>query len=234
MVSRMYSPSFRWHSIMAAKPLLISGLRKTIGTGRDTRVWSEPWIPDSVARPPKPAGHIVYRLPQLILHSFIRNDTKEWDLQLLREFFHLKNIPLIFGLKPTRSLALDGSVWNHTRSGVYSIKSGYGLLRSTKLQHTQDRVIEPSITALLSHVWKLKAPSKMKHFLWQCLSGCVATAERITYRHLDTDRNCPKCGDPVESINHLIFKCPHHYRFGLYRTICPLRVTFRVHLYNKT
>ena len=35
---RTYSPSYGWRSIMAAKPLLISGLRKTIGTDRDTRV----------------------------------------------------------------------------------------------------------------------------------------------------------------------------------------------------
>ena len=82
---------------MAAKPLLISGLRKTIGTGRDTRVWSEPWVPDLVARPPKPANHIVYRLPQLLVQSFIRNDTNEWNTQLLREFFQPEDIPLIQG-----------------------------------------------------------------------------------------------------------------------------------------
>ena len=58
-----YSPSYGWRSIMAAKPLLTLGLRKTIGTGGDTRAWSEPWIPDTVARAPKPADHIVYRLP---------------------------------------------------------------------------------------------------------------------------------------------------------------------------
>ncbi|XP_013617193.1 PREDICTED: uncharacterized mitochondrial protein AtMg00310-like [Brassica oleracea var. oleracea] len=84
-----YSPSYGWRSIMAAKPLLTLGLRKTIGTGGDTRAWSEPWIPDTVARAPKPADHIVYRLPQLPVQSFIRNDTKEWDTQLLRDFFIL-------------------------------------------------------------------------------------------------------------------------------------------------
>ena len=129
-----YSPSYGWRSIMAAKPLLISGLQKTIGTGWDTRVWSESWVPDSVAQPPRPADHINYRLPQLLVQSFIRNDTKEWDIQLLREFFHPDDIPLILGLKPSRSLAPDGYVWNHTKSGVYSVKTGYELLRSTKAE----------------------------------------------------------------------------------------------------
>ena len=137
---------------MAARPLLILGLRKTIGTGQDTRVWSESWVPDEVARPPRPADHIVYRLPQLLVQSFIRNDTKEWDTQFLRGFFHPDDIPLILGLKPSCSRAPDGYVWNHTKSGVYSVKTGYDLLRSTKLSLSQEGAIEPSITGLQSHV----------------------------------------------------------------------------------
>ncbi|XP_013608309.1 PREDICTED: uncharacterized protein LOC106315086 [Brassica oleracea var. oleracea] len=189
---RTYSPSYGWRSIMAAKPLLISGLRRTIGTGQDTRVWSEAWVPDSVARPPRPASHIVYRLPQLLVQSFIRTDTKEWDIQLLREFFHPDDIPLILGLKLSHSLTPDGYVWNYTKSGVYSVKTGYDLLQETKQSLTHEGAMEPSFTTLQSHVWKLKTPTKMKHFLWQAISGCVATAERLAYRHLDTDRSCPR------------------------------------------
>ena len=165
-------------------------------------------VPDSVARPPRPADHINYRLPQLLVQSFIRNDTKEWDIQLLRDFFHSDDIPLILGLKPSRSRAPDGYVWNHTKSGVYSVKTGYDLIQSTKLSLRKEWAMEPNITSLKSHVWRIKAPIKMKHFLWQVLSGCVATAERLTYRHLGTDRSCPRCADPVESINHLVFECP--------------------------
>ena len=193
---------------MAAKPVLILGLRKTIDTGRDTRVWSESWVPDSVARPSRPADHIIYRLPQLLVQSFIRNDIKEWDIQLLRELFHPDDIPLILELKPSRSLASDWYVWNHTKSGVYSVKTGYDLLRSTKLSLTHEEILELSITSLQSHVWKLKALSKMEHFLWQAILGCVAMTERHNYRHMVTDRSFPRCVGPVESINHLLFEFP--------------------------
>ncbi|XP_013650777.1 uncharacterized protein LOC106355351 [Brassica napus] len=198
---------------MAAKPLLISGLRKTIGTGRDTRVWSEPWVPDEMARPPSPADHIVYKLPQLLVQSFIRNDTKEWDTQLLREFFHPDDIPLILGLKPSRSHFPDGYVWNHTKSGVYSVKTGYDLLQSIKLNLSHEDVIEPSITGLQSHVWKLKAPSKMKHFLWQAITGCVATARNDklfngkdvspidTLRHATLEAECWRKANEQEEAN---------------------------------
>ena len=91
---------------MAAKPLLISGLWKTIGTGQDTRVWSESWVPDVVARPPRPADHIVYVLPQFLLQSFIKNDAKEWDTQLLRDFFHPDDILFILGLHYKKTVRL--------------------------------------------------------------------------------------------------------------------------------
>ncbi|XP_013594493.1 PREDICTED: uncharacterized protein LOC106302551 [Brassica oleracea var. oleracea] len=37
---------------MAAKALLKSGLRKAIGSGYNTRVWDESWLPTSPPRPP--------------------------------------------------------------------------------------------------------------------------------------------------------------------------------------
>ena len=93
------------------------------------------------------------------------NDTKEWDIQLLQDFLHRDDIPLILGLKLSRSRAPDGYVWNHTKSRVHSVKTGYDLLRLIKLNLSQKGALEASVTGLQSHVWKIKAPSKMKHFL---------------------------------------------------------------------
>ena len=187
-----------------------------------------------MARPPRPADNIVYRLLQLVVQSFIRNDTKEWDIQHLRDFFHPDDIPLILGLKPSRSRAPNGYVWNHTKSGVYSVKTGYDLIQSNKLILLQKGVLETSMTSLQSHVWKINAPSKMKHFLWQAISGCVAMAERLMNRHLGTDRSCPRCAGPVESINHLLFECPPALQVWVLSDYPSLRVTSRVHPYIRT
>ncbi|KAL9811901.1 putative ribonuclease H domain, reverse transcriptase zinc-binding domain-containing protein [Arabidopsis thaliana] len=46
------------------------------------------------------------------------------------------------------------------------------------------------------------------HFAWQCISGCLATCQRLTYRHMGTDKGCPRCGETEETINHLLFHCP--------------------------
>ncbi|XP_024014264.1 uncharacterized protein LOC112088211 [Eutrema salsugineum] len=126
---------------MAAKPFLKMGLRKTIGSGLNTRVWSESWIPDLRARPPRAAPQIGFRDPGILVYSFIRQDTKQWDVPLLREFFQPEDVSLILGLRPSRTC-------------------------------------------------------------------CVATCQNLTYRHMGSDKRCLRCGDPEESINHLLFLCP--------------------------
>ena len=69
-------------------------------------------------------------------------------------------------------------------------------------------MLEPSINPLLSKVWKLKAPRKIKHFLWQCLTGCIAVCSRLAERHCGNERACPRCGGDEETINDLLFECP--------------------------
>ena len=105
---KVYSPSYGWRSIMAGKSLLTSGLRKTIGAGLNTCVWTEPWIPDIVARPPRPSDRVTYRHPKLLVHSFIRRDTRDWDTNLLLEYFHPEEIPLILKLRPGNTWSMDG------------------------------------------------------------------------------------------------------------------------------
>ncbi|XP_024016872.1 uncharacterized protein LOC112090248 [Eutrema salsugineum] len=66
---KIYSPSYGWRSMMAAKPYLQMGIRKTIGSGLNTRAWSEPWIPDERARPPRAAPQIGFQEPGMHMGS---------------------------------------------------------------------------------------------------------------------------------------------------------------------
>ncbi|XP_019093315.1 PREDICTED: uncharacterized protein LOC109129508 [Camelina sativa] len=117
-----------------------------------------------------------------------------------------QDIHLILGLKPSKTFMLDDYVWIHTRSGHYTVKSGYRV--ATEETIGCQEVLEPSLTKLKSQVWKLKSPRKIKHFIWQAISGCIASCSRLADRHCGTDRTCPRCGAYEESINHVLFECP--------------------------
>lgn len=70
------------------------------------------------------------------------------------------------------------------------------------------KVMEPSTNSLKKEGWKLKTSRKIKHFLWQCLSGYIASASKLKERHCGTDSTCQRCGAENETVNHVLFECP--------------------------
>ncbi|KAG7600109.1 Ribonuclease H domain [Arabidopsis suecica] len=199
-------PSYGWRSIMAAKPLLISGLRRTIGSGMLTRVWEDPWIPTIPARPAK--SIVNNRDPHLYVNDLIDSTTKMWKLDRIQSLIDPADIPLILGIRPSRTYLSDGYSWSHTKSGNYTVKSGYWAARDLSRPTCDLPFQGPGVTALQAQVWKLKTTRKLMHFAWQCISGCLATSQKLAYRHIGTDKGCSRCGGDEESINHLLFECP--------------------------
>ncbi|KAG7532416.1 Endonuclease/exonuclease/phosphatase superfamily [Arabidopsis thaliana x Arabidopsis arenosa] len=199
-------PSYGWRSIMAAKPLLISGLRRTIGSGMLTRVWEDPWIPTIPARPAK--SIVNSRDPHLYVNDLIDPTTKMWKLDRIQSLIDPADIPLILGIRPSRTYLSDGYSWSHTKSGNYTVKSGYWAARDLSRPTCDLPFQGPGVTALQAQVWKLKTTRKLMHFAWQCISGCLATSQKLAYRHIGTDKGCSRCGGDEESINHLLFECP--------------------------
>jgi len=61
---------------------------------------------------------------------------------------------------------------------------------------------------LKAFCWKLRCPPKIKHFLWQLVSGCVAVKKNLQARGIQGDICCARCGADEESINHVFFECP--------------------------
>ena len=88
------------------------------------------------------------------------------------------------------------------------MKTGYDIAVKQRRKNPFAPMTEPSITPLKQKVWKLKTARKIKHFLWQALSGYVSSASKLVERHCGTDKSCQRCGAEIEDINHILFMCP--------------------------
>ena len=166
----------------------------------------DPWIPTIPAQPA--IDNRVYRDQDLFVNQLINQSSKQLRVKILEALIDPIDIPLILSIRPNHCFRDDGYCRNHSKSGLYTVKSGYKLANQMKEEKWEVAVTEPSITPLKAMIWKLQAPRKIKHFLWQVLSECVATCSRLADRHCGTDRSCPRCGDGDESLNHLLFLCP--------------------------
>lgn len=63
--------------------------------------------------------------PHLYVSDFIDFSTKFWKVGLLKDLFVQEDIPLILGIRLSAYFSNDSYSWCYTKSGAYTIRSGY-------------------------------------------------------------------------------------------------------------
>ena len=100
-VNSTSSPSYVWTSISAARKLLLLGIRQKIHSGYEVKVWEDPWIPTTPARPAIPIAPVMH--PNVRVSDLINKVSMDWDVNLLGQYVNPTDIPLI------RSLAVSST-----------------------------------------------------------------------------------------------------------------------------
>lgn len=141
-------PFYAWKSILHGRDLLSQGLVRDIGNCEHSNVWSVNWIIDPVPRTPNYRPDSIIDLT-LKISGLLLPNSSSWDVVRVREAFTDQDAEIILRIRPKRNQE-DGYKWDFTKDGVHSLRSGYNIWSSQ---------------------WKIKAPAKIKHFLWKALSG---------------------------------------------------------------
>ncbi|XP_010513530.1 PREDICTED: uncharacterized protein LOC104789549 [Camelina sativa] len=203
---RSYSPSYGWRSITSARSFVNKGLIIRVSSGESISIWTDPWVPAQSPRPAFSKGPL--KDPSLKISQLIDCHTNTWRMDRLKEFFAPEDVDLI-GAIPLGSRRLDDSMgWHYTKSGKYTVKSGYEVDRRYAPQLTRVPRVGPEITPLLAAVWDVSCPPKIQHFMWQVLTGCISVSANLRRRGISCDPACVRCGAEEETINHAIFQCP--------------------------
>ena len=84
--------------------------------------------------------------------------------------------------------------WNLVPSGQFSVKSHYLAL------------IHSDVPNLNKRLWKLKAPLKIKIFLWYLRRGVILTKDNLAKHNWNGSVKCCFCHKD-ETIKHLFFEC---------------------------
>ena len=193
---------------MAAKPLTLLGIRQKVHSGNEIRAWDDCWIPTIPARPARPLAPVIHLM--MSVRDLMTEDPKTWNAELLEIYVNPEDIPLIQSLAISQGYQRDKYCWSYTKNGMYTVKSGYWVARNMLNRD----MVEPSITKLEAFTWKIQAPPKLKHFIWQTISGQLAVTSNLAHRHMRCNNYCSRCGEDNETTNHAIFECPQQYRHG--------------------
>lgn len=94
----------------------------------------------------------------------------------------------------------DSLVWLPAKDGSYSVKSGHGKLMLPTMPESSSSFNRQW------NVWRVKAPPKMKTFLWKAMAGVILVSERLVKRGVTMDAGCKRCGRE-ENVDHVLLHC---------------------------
>ena len=178
-------PSYVWTSIIAARKLLLLGIRSKVHSGYEINVWQDPWIPSIPARPARSRAPVVN--PKMLVSNLIDLETKEWDTRILEQYVDQEDISMIQSLAISPTHRRDTFSWSYTKNGQYTVKSGYWVATNILRDVEEKEVVEPSITKLQAFAWKVNAPQKICHLTWQLITGQVAVTRNLVRRNMRCD-----------------------------------------------
>nr|XP_027108781.1 uncharacterized protein LOC113728591 [Coffea arabica] len=122
------SDSWCWKSLLSAREVLEEGLRRRVGDGESIKIWEDRWLPgieDGKIRSQRKDDSKIQRVSELIRDG-------KWDRELLRQEFEEKDRLQILKIPLSLGKVMDRFYWARSSSGVYSVKTGYQLIKEMK------------------------------------------------------------------------------------------------------
>ncbi|KAL5546838.1 hypothetical protein UlMin_006525 [Ulmus minor] len=154
------SSSFVWRSILWGRELYKQGLRCKIGSGKDTYIYNDCWLPrDGVFKISSP--RVLSNFDKV---SSLITVMGSWDSTLIRASFHEDEADAILSLPLPRRSIPDTVLWHYDKSGHYTVRSGYWL--ATKCKSVSSSSVL-SLNSWWKRFWRLRIPSKIRVFLWK-------------------------------------------------------------------
>lgn len=133
--------------------------------------------------------------------------TGSWNRTLVRQLIAEEDVEIVLNTKLSMSHE-DKLIWGLAKNGRYDAKSGYKLTDLLLNLQTPNRPQQPPLERQLwTNLWRMKAPPKLKHFLWRVNSGALAVKTQLRTRGIQVDPLCSVCGQGAESICHVLFHC---------------------------
>ncbi|OMO94054.1 reverse transcriptase [Corchorus capsularis] len=201
-------PSWVWSSLLEGRDLFKEHMMWVPMDGKQISIWQDRWIPNLAGRVLSNPGLINDNIPQKV-EEIMNKDLGIWELDQIQHWLTeeeqsaIKDIPVHEGEEP------DILIWPKDKSGKFTVKSGYVTCKNVVAVGNINRASSSHLVdkRVWKEIWKIKAPSKVKVFMWRMCMGALATNENLWKRKCKQDPLCELCGQEVETIEHMILTC---------------------------
>ncbi|XP_050207311.1 uncharacterized protein LOC126656752 [Mercurialis annua] len=168
----------------------------------------DPWIPLQYPYIPRLKDNITQDMIPSKVIDLMAAGTSQWDIQKLQQLFINEDAEAILTIPLPIYLSQDRLIWNDSKDGKYTAKSGYHKAMNRITPNIEEDIqtstdnINP---ANWKTIWDANVPNKIKIFLWKLLWNGIPTCEALNFR-LKTEHKCPHCHQEEDRV-HLLFHC---------------------------
>ncbi|XP_048501627.1 uncharacterized protein LOC125497948 [Beta vulgaris subsp. vulgaris] len=126
------------------------------------------------------------------------DQNKMWKPSIIWNQYSKEDAKEIFAIHIPRADIDDEIGWSHTKSGNYTVKSGYWFLSGENQQQLNK-------STFWNHFWKADIFPKWKHFLWKIFNNALPTADNLIKRKIaGINPTCYLCKSQDETLAHML------------------------------
>ena len=161
-----------------ARSIIASGSIWRIGNGESVNIWTDTWIKDSPDF--KPTTPIIAGLEDLLrVSTLCFNGLPSWNFSLLEHLVNDQDIAAICKMLLPYGARDDKLIWNFTKDGHYTVKSGY------RVACLLNQIFSsPCRGERWVKLWQISMPPKIKIFLLRLCSGILPTRLQLLHKNL--------------------------------------------------
>ncbi|PNT63269.1 hypothetical protein BRADI_4g13587v3 [Brachypodium distachyon] len=185
------------------------GLIKRIGSGKETRIWWDNWLPrDSLLRP---VGRKSANPPKLV--SDLINADRCWDVAKLNEHFFPMDVDVIMNIPLGTTTRSDFWAWHFEKTGVFSVRSAYRMLAHTRsrredwIEHRAGASDVVGLQKKWNLLWKMHVPAKLKVFTRRLAKNSIPTDAVRFRRNMAQSSICQICHAAKDTWRHALIDC---------------------------
>jgi hypothetical protein len=156
------NPSYAWRSIWNSKNLLKEGLIWRVGDGTQIKIWEDPWIPQPRAHPARSPINILDS--QATVSELLDADTNWWNMALVKDIFDEEEARMICGLSVCPRRGSDILAWEHTKNGVFTVRSAYHLAMERAEEREASCSEYQDSRGMWKRIWEMKGSRVVKFF----------------------------------------------------------------------
>ncbi|XP_074299560.1 uncharacterized protein LOC141630687 [Silene latifolia] len=220
----MSTSSVSWgcRGVLWGAELLTLNLAWQIGYPSLLDVWNDKWV----------HGRTLSQCLSLSAHDLqcrrplqvcqLQNAYGNWDIDLVRSLCGETAIPLVMAIAIPLEDTPDSIFWAPSKTGIYSVKSGYGFAFSclwNQKATTMDLSRLNNLTMIFckQRLWNLPISGKWRLFVWKILTNTLSIGEQARKRDFNWNYECSLCAIPsqIETLEHLFRDCRIASRFWM-------------------